>query len=160
RARVRILALPPRETHPLWTMPNVDKRFGDLLDMDHVRDTLTGCDVVFHTAGIVAVWGAGLARVHAVHVGGTRHVLEGAPPHARIVHTSSIVAVGATRRREVLDEESPFTLQHLKVDYVQAKRAAELVALSAAERGQDVVVVNPGYMVGPEDYEQSVMGRL
>src|SRR5262249_27943337 len=82
------------------------------------------------------------------------------PRYARIVHTSSIVAVGASRSGRVLDEESPFNLARLRVAYVQAKRGAECVALEEAARGRQVVVVNPGYMVGPEDYEPSVMGRL
>jgi dihydroflavonol-4-reductase len=155
-----VLALPPAAGHPLCALSDVDCRFGDILDRGHVREALRDCDVIFHTAGIVAVWGPALAHMHPVHVLGTRYVLEAAPCHARIVHTSSIVAVGASRAGEVLDEDSPFDLAGLSVDYVHAKRAAEEVALAAARRGQHVVVVNPGYLVGPEDYEQSVMGRL
>src|SRR5439155_20560421 len=48
----------------------------------------------------------------------------------------------------------------LQVDYVRAKRAAEQAALNAARGGQDVVVVNPGYLLGPDDHEPSVMGRM
>src|SRR5207244_3709170 len=119
----------------------VEKRFGDLLDARLVRSALAGCDVVFHTAGIVAVWGAALARIYRVHVDGTRNVLDSAPPAARIVHTSSIAAIGASRTGEVLDEDSPFNLDRLKVDYVHAKRAAEHVASDAAARGRHVVIV-------------------
>src|SRR5262249_14440377 len=72
-------------------------------------------------------------------------------------HTSSIVAVGASRTAEVLDEESPFNLAGVKLAYVQAKRAAEELALGS---DRDVVVVNPGYLIGPEDYEHSVIGKL
>lgn len=159
-ARVRVLALVPRSGHPLWNLPDVEKRFGDLLVADHVRHALAGCDVIFHTAGIVAVCGPSLERMFEVHVTGTRNVLEAAPAGARIVHTSSIVAVGASRQKEVLDEDSPFNLAGLKVDYVQAKRAAEGVVLQAAAHGQDVIVANPGYLVGPEDHERSVMGQF
>jgi dihydroflavonol-4-reductase len=159
-ARVRVLSLAPRSGHPLWHMPDVDKRFGDLLDVDHVRAALRDCAVVFHAAGIVAVWGPALARMFDVHVTGTRNVLDAAPAGARVVHTSSIVTVGASRWREVVDEDESFNLSRLKVDYVHAKRAAEDVALQAAGRGQHVVVVNPAYLLGPEDHECSVMGRL
>jgi dihydroflavonol-4-reductase len=57
----------------------------------------------------------------------------------------------------VLTEESPFTLAGVKLAYVQAKRAAEELVLGS---GKDVVVVNPGYLIGPEDFERSVMGEL
>src|SRR5947207_2473154 len=147
-ARVRVLALAPAHGHPLWSMPEVKKRFGDLLDPGLVRGGVAGCEVIFHTAGIVAAWGPVLARMIPVHVDGTRNVLDLAPPTARTVHTSSIVTVGASRNGEVLDEESPFNLERLRVDYVRAKCAAEQVAAGAAARGQNVVIVNPGYLLG------------
>ena len=94
-----------------------------------------------------------------MHVTGTRHVLEAAGG-ARVVHTSSVVAVGASRSGRIFDEEASFPLAGLRVPYVCAKRAAEELALQAAAGGTDVVVVNPGYLVGPEDHEPSAMGRF
>jgi dihydroflavonol-4-reductase len=82
------------------------------------------------------------------------------PPAARLVLSSSIVAVGGTRRGAVLDETSPFPNGGLRVDYVRAKRAAEESALAAARAGRDLVVVNPGYLFGPDDPGPSVMGQL
>jgi dihydroflavonol-4-reductase len=116
--------------------------------------------VIFHTAGVVAVWGTELARLPSVNVVGTQNVLDAAGRVARVVHTSSVMTIGATRRPEPLTEEDAFDLNALKVDYVHVKRASEHIALEAAARGQDVVVTNPGYLVGPEDYHRSVMGRF
>src|SRR5947207_1382546 len=67
------------------------------------------------------------------------------------------VCVGASRAPGPVDEESPFELEKLRVDYVHAKRAAERLAL---EGPRPAVVTNPGYLLGPEDHERSVMGRL
>jgi dihydroflavonol-4-reductase len=159
-ARVRVLALSPLDVHPLRAMPDVECIFGDIRDRDLVGRALAGSDVVFHTAGVVAAWGPALGWLHAVHVEGTRHVLETAERSARVVHTSSIVTVGARTRPDVLTEESEFGLDGLKVDYVTAKRAAEQLALEHAAAGRDVVVTNPGYLIGPEDFESSVMGRF
>ena len=44
----------------------------------------------------------------------------------RVVFTSSIVAVGASRRPVLLDESSPWDLGGLDVPYVTTKRQAEL----------------------------------
>ena len=159
-ARVRTFGLPPRGEHPLLRRDDVDNHFGDVLDAAAVSRAVRDCEVIFHTAGLVAVWGPALAKMHAVHLEGTRHVLAAAAPAARIVHTSSVVAVGATRDGTPLDEDALFNLQHLRVDYVHAKRRAEEIALQAAEQGRDVVVVNPGYLLGTEDHEGSVMGRI
>src|SRR5262245_25769173 len=156
-AAVRVFALEPGADHPLRRQTGVECAWGDLLDPAAVRRAVAGCDVVFHTARTVAVWGPALRRMHAVHRDGTRHVLAACAPAARVVHTSSIVAVGATRTCKPLTEDSPFTLDDLAIDYVHAKRAAEEVALAS---GRDVVVANPGYLLGPDDLEGSVMGRL
>jgi dihydroflavonol-4-reductase len=159
-AEVRVLALPPRALHPIQAEPQVDLTWGDVRDPSAVRRALAGCDVVFHLAGAVAVWGAALSRVYDVHASGTANVLNAVDPGARVVVTSSVVTVGASRDRSPLVEESPFRLGRVKIDYVHAKRAAERIALEHAARGADVVVTNPGYLIGPEDHERSVMGRF
>jgi dihydroflavonol-4-reductase len=73
------------------------------------------------------------------------------------VYTSSVVAVGASRTGAVLDEDSPFNLGHVKLAYVQAKRAAEELVLRSSK---NVLAVNPGYLLGPDDHERSVMGQF
>lgn len=158
-ARVRTYSLPAKPGHPLDLLP-IDIQCGDIRDADAVRRAVTGCDVVFHTAGTVAVWGPLLATMQGIHVDGTSNVLAAAGESTRIVHTSSIVAVGATTDGHVLDENCPFNLVDEKIDYVHAKRGAERVAMEAAAKGHNVVVVNPGYLVGPEDFEPSVMGKF
>lgn len=155
-ARVRVLCLEPKSEHPLRQLNDVECFFGDLLDADLTRRAVEGCEVVFHAAAVVGAWGPSLTRMERVNVDGTRIVHEAA--RGRIVHTSSVVAVGAGRQGEILNEDSPFNLGDLNVDYVRTKRQSEEVALSRNDR--DVVVVNPGYLIGPEDYEGSVMTRL
>ena len=158
-AEVRVLALPPSADHPINNAP-VLPFYGDVRDAALVRRAVAGCAVVLHTAGPVGVDGASLARMHDIHIKGTRNVLEAAADSARIVHTSSLVAVGAADGDVPVNEETPFNLEGVRLPYVHAKRAAEGLALEAAKRGRDVIVVNPSYLVGPEDYEKSVMGRL
>jgi dihydroflavonol-4-reductase len=156
-AKVRVFALEPPPAHPTRKLPGVEILAGDVLDPDAVRRAVAGCSVVIHAAGIVAVWGPAVRKVWPVHVDGTRNVLNALEPGTRLVHTSSVVAVGASRRGEVLDDDSPFNLAGVKLAYVQAKRAAEELVLQS---GKDAVVVNPGYLIGPEDFERSVMGEL
>jgi dihydroflavonol-4-reductase len=156
-ARVRVFALAPSPDHQIRRFAHAEIIAGDILDAAAVRAAVAGCSVVLHVAGIVAVWGPSVARMWPVHVDGTRNVLGALDPGARLVHTSSVVAVGASRSRDVLDEENPFNLVGVKLAYVQAKRAAEELAIGS---DRDVVVVNPGYLIGPEDYEQSVMGKF
>lgn len=156
-ARVRVLAFPPPPGHPLHQMPEVELRTGDIRDPVAVADAVRGCRVVFQAAGPVAVGTADRAAALDPHTAGTRTLLDHLPAGCRLVHTSSLVAVGGTRDGAVLREDSPFPLGGLKIEYVRAKRAAEEVALGA---GKDVIAVNPGYLIGPDDFSGSVMGRF
>lgn len=158
--QVRILGLPPRSRALMRLLRDHDCVFGDVRDPETVGFALRGCDLVFHAAGPVAVWGRGLKEMQAIHVDGTREVVRALPAGARLVHTSSVVAIGAAEGEEILTESARFNLQRLGVDYVHAKRASEEIALEAAGRGADVVVVNPAYLLGPEDEENSVMCRF
>jgi dihydroflavonol-4-reductase len=159
-ARVRVLALPCPADHPLLALKGIDCTFGDVCDLATVRSALAGCTTIFHVAGLVALGGAALERVFPVHVRGTQNVLEAAEPDATVVHTSSVVTVGASRLPDLLTEDNPFNLERLRVAYVQAKRAAEQLALAAAAAGQRVIVTNPSYLIGPDDRSRSGIGRF
>jgi len=159
RAHVRSLSLPVGPDHPLAKLAGVERIEGDIRDRQLVGRALADCQVVFHTAGVVAVWGPALERMWSVHIEGTQNVLAAAERGARIVHTSSVVAVGASRRGRELNEDSPFNLTNIDLPYCHAKRAAEEMALKAIDN-RDVVVVNPAYLVGPADHEGSIMGRF
>jgi dihydroflavonol-4-reductase len=157
---VRILGLQPAAPELNRWLGGQDCVVGDIRDAALVRRAVADCDVVFHAAGTIAMHGPALKQIHAIHVDGTQNVLQALPPGARLVHTSSVTAVGASTNRALLTEESPFELAGLKVAYVHAKRAAEELALAAAGRGLDVTVVNPGYLFGPEDFDRSGMLRI
>ena len=159
-AHVRVFALPMPDWHPLRGERGVEVIEGDVRDRAAVGRAVDGSDVVFHAAGVVAVWGPSLGRVREIHTTGTRNILGSVPRGTRVVVTSSVVTVGASLAQDVLNEDSPFGLDGLRIDYVHAKRAAERIALDFAEAGGDVVVVNPSYLVGPEDFEPSVIGRF
>jgi dihydroflavonol-4-reductase len=158
-ARVRILSLPPEATHPLAGCSELECFWGDVRDAALVRRAVVSCEVIFHTAAVVAFSGPALRLMDSIGREGTRNVLAAAGQGTRIVHTSSIMAVGGTRTGEPLTEASPFPDATLKLAYVRAKRQAEALALEAADR-QDVVVVNPAFLIGPRDYGPSEMGRF
>lgn len=104
---------------------------------------------LIHGAALISYKSSDRARAVAINVEGTRHALEAARASgvARIVHVSSVVAVGACVGDEVLDERAEFNLRECGVDYVTTKREAEELALAMA-KDLDLVVVNPGAIFG------------
>ncbi len=130
----------------------VDVVTGDLLDGDALKRAAAGCDRVFHLAGVVRHAGQDLARLQSVNVDGARSLVAAVEPGARVVHVSSVAAVGpAAGPDRPANEEHPFPPLAERYVYARTKRAAEQVMLEAAQRGLEVVVANPGFLIGPGD---------
>jgi dihydroflavonol-4-reductase len=130
-----------------------EKATGDVTDRRAVRRAMKGVDRVFHLAGSTSMRAEDRDRTFAVNVTGTRNVVEEAARTEveQVVHTSSAGAIGPARPGGTADETQPFSAGHLGIAYVNSKHEAEVEALRAAARGLPVVVVNPTFVLGPDD---------
>ena len=124
---------------------------GDILDTDAIRLAAHGCERVFHLAGIVSHEQRGRARMEEVNIGGTRALLASVERGARVVHVSSVATLGPVSSPDRRADETHVLDPAATLVYASTKRAAELVALEAAAGGADVVVANPGFLIGPGD---------
>ena len=149
---VRCLLLPNDAAHTL-TWLDVERVLGDITDRAAVTRAARGCDIVFNLAAIYAIWLARPRRMFDVNVGGTLAVLEGARAAGvpRVVHTSSIAAVGYLPGREVADETVRFNDWDLGNDYVLSKYISECEALAQNKDGLEVVCTNPAFPFGADD---------
>jgi dihydroflavonol-4-reductase len=154
-AAVRTLSLPGPELTP---HARLNALTGDVTDPAAVRGALAGAKVVFLAAGPVGAKTSAVKRM-AAHGCALDCVLSVLPLSARLVLTSSVVTIGGTRRGTVLDETAPLPGTTSGGAYARAKCAAEAAAL-AAGRTRDVVIVNPGYLFGPDDPGPSIMGNV
>jgi dihydroflavonol-4-reductase len=130
-----------------------ERASGDITDRDSVRRAMKGVERVFHVAGTTSMRTRDRIRVFQVNVEGTRNVLEEAlrAGAERAVLTSSSSAVGSAKPGETIDEDHPFTVGRLGVAYINSKHDAELVAMRIAAKGLPVVIVNPSFVLGPDD---------
>jgi dihydroflavonol-4-reductase len=130
-----------------------ERSTGDVTDRRAVRRAMKDVGRVFHVAGSTSMRAADRERAFAVNVGGTRTVLEEAARAQveRFVLTSSAGALGPARPGGTADETQPFTAGHLGIAYVNSKHEAEMEALRAAAQGLSVIVVNPTFVLGPDD---------
>lgn len=149
---LRLLIRPERDASHLDGV-EFERADGDITDRDSVRAAMKGIEHVFHVAGTTSMRTSDRKRVFEVNVGGTRNVMEEALRGGaiRVVHTSSAGAVGPAERGGAADESQPFMAGHLGIAYINAKHDAEAVAMSVAAKGLPVVVVNPTFVLGPDD---------
>ena len=133
---------------------DVERVACDVRDRRAVRRALEGVDRVFHLAGSVSLRPDDEDLLFEVNVGGTRNVMEEALRAGveRVVHTSSVAAIGPAPWGETADERQVFTAGHLGIAYVNSKHEGEAEALRLAARGLPVVVANPAYVFGAGDH--------
>lgn len=131
---------------------DIDSIVGDVRDADAVRRAMKGCDTVFHTAAIVSYWREEREHMFDVNINGTRTVVQACLELGieRLVHTSSIAAVGYTPGT-VADEESIFNWWPLNIGYRISKHLAEQEVLRGVKQGLPAVIVCPSVVMGPGD---------
>jgi dihydroflavonol-4-reductase len=128
----------------------------DVLDYKAMRRALRGAEVLFHVAGFVA--SSPKQRVWELNAEGPLVAVEAAAAVGvrRVVLTSTISAIGLANGDGPADESTSYPKEWLGLVYPDSKHAGERAALEAADRhGIEVVVVNPGYVLGvPVDRSQ------
>jgi len=134
---------------------------GDLSDASALARAMDGADLVIHLAAIYAIWLPRPRLMWEVNVEGTRNVMKAAKMAGvrRVVHTSSIAAIGSRHGPEPADEDDLYTDWNGD-DYVFSKYVSELEALSFAGAELEVVAVNPAFPFGANDTAPTPTGRI
>jgi len=140
---------------------DVDIVRGDLFAPDLV-DAMRGAAAVFHVAATYSLWRRDRDAVLRANVDGTRSVLDAALRAGvrRVVHTSSVAAIGVRDDGAPADETYQSAVTKLVGTYKRSKYLAEQEARRAIERGLDVVIVNPTTPVGPWDAKPTPTGDI
>lgn len=148
---VRILRRVDSDLRALEDIP-VTHHLGDIRDRDSLVRAMEGCDTVFHTAGLVSFRRDLAALQHEINVLGTRNVVEACLVSGvtRLVHTSSVAAIGYASDREPATEETPYNWG-TRSGYRYTKFLAEQEIRNGIVRGLDAVIVNPAVIIGERD---------
>ena len=135
---------------------------GDLGSAAFLQKHMEGCELVIHLAAIYAIWLEEPELMFQVNVEGTRNIMKAAQKAGvkRVVHTSSIAAVGVRPGTEIADESTAFNDWNSPDPYVLSKYISELEALAANSEGLEVVAVNPAFPFGENDLAPTPTGRL
>ena len=130
---------------------------GDVTEPDSLPSALAGVDRVFHLAGVVGHRASDEPALKRVNVEGAGNLLRAAETAGveRVVFTSSVGAMGPAATPDHPRSEAHWLLDgddgRGDFRYARSKAQGEALALEAAQRGLDVVVVNPGFVIGPGD---------
>ena len=123
---------------------------GDVLEPDTVQRAATGCEVVYHAAGVNGFCMRDPGPMRAANVTGTENVIAAAARAGarRVIYTSSAATIGEAPG-VVASEETPHRGVFLS-QYERSKYDAERAAVREAERHAiELVCVNPASVQGP-----------
>ena len=135
---------------------------GDLRDVESLRKGMAGCEFVFHVAADYRLWALNGQELYQSNVDGTKNILQAARESGvrRVIYTSSVATMGFGNNGRLTDENSPVSLDDMVGDYKRSKFMAERLVIEAAQRGQDVVIVNPSTPIGERDIKPTPTGQI
>ncbi|MEI6756936.1 MAG: SDR family oxidoreductase [Chlorobium sp.] len=147
--RCRVIARKGADCAFLENLP-VELVRADILDPLALIEAFRGIDTVFHCAGLISYTRNFRNALYETNVIGTRNVVNAClVNHVRkLVMTSSIAAVGMTEDGSPATESTTFNELQRRNGYMEAKHLAELEALRGVAEGLDVVLLNPGVVIG------------
>lgn len=124
---------------------------GDLDDTAALREGMTGCDVVYHSAAHVKLWGP-REDFFRVNVAGTKNALEQARAAGvkTFVHVSTEAVLAGERPIVNADETVP-RAEHPAGLYPLTKGLAEEIVIAANSPTLRTVIVRPRFIWGKGD---------
>lgn len=159
--QTRAIILPTDKATSLADL-QVEKVFADVRDLEGLCKAFHGADTVFHLAGIVSVMPGQQELLRQVNIEGTSNVVKACllAGVRRLIYTSSVHALVEAPFGTALDETYPFDPERVYGDYGKTKAQASLAVLNGVQQGLDAVIACPSGIIGPYDYQPSIVGRL
>ncbi len=136
---------------------------GDLTQPESLVRAAEGCRYVVHVAADYRIWVPQPETMLRANVDGTVAMMRAARQAGaeRIVHCSSVAALGVTADGTPADETTPTHPDMFIGTYKRSKYQSEQAVLRLVrEESLPVVIVNPAAPVGPRDIKPTPTGRL
>lgn len=159
--KVKILIRKPVETRhgasPIETYilgNEVEIIYGDILEPESFHGKIDDCEIIIHSAALIAFWNRLWDKIYKVNVIGTRNVLNEALKSKckKFIHISSVAAIGYGEYGEAINETHAYNWDKHKICYMETKHQAEHEVQSAIKKGLNATIVNPANVWGVGDY--------
>ncbi|OYU97345.1 MAG: hypothetical protein CFE21_03375 [Bacteroidetes bacterium B1(2017)] len=128
----------------------------DVLDLDTLGAAMKDIEWVYHCAALVSFEAKDRELLMQVNVEGTANVvnlclLNGVK---NLCYVSSIASLGRTKSGATMNEDSKWENSKLNSNYAISKYRAELEVWRGSEEGLEIVMVNPGVIIGVGDFKK------
>ncbi|MDQ2719049.1 MAG: NAD-dependent epimerase/dehydratase family protein [Bacteroidota bacterium] len=135
--------------------PNLKIVQCDILDIVALEEIMNGITHVYHCAAIVSFDPREKHHLFKINIEGTANVVNACLDAGvkKLVHMSSVSALGRIRKREIITEKMNWTKETSNSIYGQSKYIGELEVWRGIGEGLQAVIVNPTIILGGDDWE-------
>ncbi|MFN2260713.1 MAG: NAD-dependent epimerase/dehydratase family protein [Psychroflexus sp.] len=139
----------------------VDWQKADILRIPDLEVAFQNIKYVYHCAGFISNSPADYKKMRKVNIEGTANMVNTALAFGikKFCHVSSIATLGQPLADEAITEETPNNLENKQSAYSISKYGAEIEIWRASQEGLDVVIVNPGIILG-DGFLSSGSGKI
>ncbi|MCL9809572.1 NAD-dependent epimerase/dehydratase family protein [Flavobacterium luminosum] len=125
---------------------------GDILDIPSLEDAFQGVDYVYHCAAYISFEPKEEEKLRKTNIEGTANIVNCCIDFGvkKLCYVSSIATLGDLKEHEtIITEETEWNPEIRHSDYAISKYGAEMEVWRGDQEGLEVVVVNPGVILGP-----------
>lgn len=122
----------------------------DILDIDSLTNALDGVTHVFHCAAMVSFSPSDAKKMKQVNVDGTANLVNLSIDQGikKLVHVSSVAALGRVSGKDVVDENSRWESSSENSRYALTKMLGEMEVWRGIAEGLNAAIVNPAIILG------------
>ncbi|MFZ0931389.1 MAG: hopanoid-associated sugar epimerase [Syntrophobacteraceae bacterium] len=155
-------ALCRKQSAQYGDLPDIVWQIGDIRNPGEVMNAMSGAEAVFHVAADYRLWARNPRDIYESNVNGTVNVMQAALATGvrRVVHTSSVGALGLVLDGTPADEGTAVCLEDMVGHYKRSKFLAEREAEKFLDKGLPLVFVHPSTPVGPGDHKPTPTGKI
>jgi dihydroflavonol-4-reductase len=136
---------------------DIQWHIGELSNTESLIEIMEGMDLVIHAAGLVSFASRDKEKLYKINSEGTANLVNAmlASGVRKLVHVSSVAAIGRSPELSVIDEEFKWTESPWNTEYAVSKYWAELEAWRGEQEGLELIVINPSVLLGKASYGKS-----
>lgn len=145
----RVFSCYIKNYEPLFN--NIDWVKADILDIPALTKTFKGVTQVYHCAAFVSFEPDKYQLLRRTNIEGTANIVNLCIASAveKLCYVSSIATLGKTLNNKPIDEDTNWNTEADNNVYAITKYGAEMEVWRATQEGLNVVIVNPGVILGP-----------
>lgn len=138
-----------------FSHPDLDVVQCDILDVIALENVIEEITHVFHCAGLVSFSPKDKYRLLKINIEGTANVINACVDAGvkKIVHVSSVAALGRIREGETVNETMNWTEETSNSVYGESKYLSELEVWRGIGEGLQAVIVNPTIILGGDNWD-------